>query len=196
MHAEGCSRFHISGAIIHKQRFLRQRLLAAEHHLEYLASRLHHLTPKTQVEGIEEMADGVTLTVEVFLGPLHDEGIRIRQQTNLEASCPEAEKSLQIALWHMVHITSPGRTTLVHRQIPAHQPTQFSAKILCRDTATLQVAKDAFLFEGIQTLAGILQTDGLKATHITTPPKSNAIFLIITRLLCFRCKITKLSSII
>jgi len=65
----------------------------------------------------------------------------------------------------MVHITSPGRAALVHRQIPAHQPAQFSAKILCRDTATLQISKDAFLFEGIQTQAGILQADGLKTPY-------------------------------
>jgi hypothetical protein len=59
----------------------------------------------------------------------------------------------------------PGRAALVHRQIPAHHPAQFSAKVLRRDTATLQIAKDAFLFEGIQTLAGILQADGFKAPH-------------------------------
>ncbi len=82
-HAEGGGSLNVALAIVDEEGFLRERLLAAEHHLEDLTMGLHHTTLIAEIHRIEEIADGMTLTVEITTSPLHHKGVGVRQQTDL-----------------------------------------------------------------------------------------------------------------
>ena len=133
MHAHRGSHLDIAGTVVYEERLFGGSLLASQHHLEYLATGLHHLTLETEVEGVEVVTDGVSLSVEVLVSPLHHKGVRIRQQTHLIASVAQAEQGLQVTLGHMVHIAVPRVEALVHGQLPAHHLAQFPTEVLSRN---------------------------------------------------------------
>ena len=69
---------------------------------------------------------------------------------------------IEVALGNGLHISVPGIETLVHRQLTADNPAQFLTKHFSRNPATLEVAEDAVLVEGIKVLTGIMQADFLE----------------------------------
>ena len=121
VHAHGGSDFDVAGAVVDEKGFAGLRLLAAKHDVENLAAGFHDLALIAEVEGVEEIADGVALAIEIAVGPLHHEGVGVGQQADFVALAAQVEDGLQIAAGNMVDIAVPSRKALVHGQRTANK---------------------------------------------------------------------------
>ena len=70
--------------------------MTTEHHLEDLWRGLHDATFITEVHVVEEVADGMALSVEVVSSPHHHKRIGVREQAYLEALAAQEAKHVEV----------------------------------------------------------------------------------------------------
>jgi hypothetical protein len=109
----GCG-LTVGRAVIHKDCLFRKGLLTVKHHLEDLGGGLHDATFITEVHMVEEIADGMTLSIEVVSCPHHHKRVGVGEQAYLITLVAQQVEHVEITPRDMVHITMPGMITVVH----------------------------------------------------------------------------------
>ncbi len=165
-YAESACRFHIAWSVVEEQRFSRQDLLFVEHHLEETWVRLHNAHLITEVNAIEIVFHGVSLSVEIGTGgPVHHKWICIRQQDEPVSLLPQPHKGIEIALWQFLAVSQPRIEAFVEGELPMAKEAQLIDKLIGADSPQFELSEDTALRIGVEALRCIIQSQQAEFLH-------------------------------